>query len=565
MSIKRFLIAAVLLSFLLPAVSHAAGRIEFILDMSGSMNAMTGGEKKIDIAKNALSTVAREIPDGTLAALRIYGHRVPKEKKAESCLDSQLVIPFGPIDKQAFIAALNQATPLGQTPLAYSLEQAAKDFGPAKDEVTAIILVSDGEETCGGDPVAVAKNLLAQGFKITIHTVGFNVDAATRAQLEAISKATGGQYRDARDAKGLADSLAKLTQESLVIEKKEAVYGDPIRGGDSYETAVALTPGKLYHLDHHQKKAQYDYFYTDLKAGQSLTATIQTGDKGVDIAGDTAKENLVPYAGIEIDNSSHERLASQVIIGSRNNQKEATINVGSGQDGRYFILVGNSYDAQHMNNPFKVDVTSRFDAGTERDAGETEELSIPVSTGETKGYLGPGDRMDMYKFSATAGSRFTVKARPASDKVALKLVALDADGVQLAGANAPNAGAAVTLENIAMPQDGVVFLKLGSFYSDVPLTDYALDIATTAETSAAEEVPPEALPVQTAAQPVTAMPVAADEPAAQSSMGISVAIQTLPFWDRIKFYLMYSVAPLAAGALIGFIWGYIKGRRARKG
>lgn len=548
-----------------PKLVHATGRVEFILDVSGSMNAQAHGEKKIDAAKNALSTAVREIPDGTLAALRLYGHRISKDNKAESCKDSELVIPFGPIDKPAFIAALAKATPLGQTPLAYSLEQAAKDFGPAKDEATAIILVSDGEETCGGDPVAVAKKLVAEGFKVTIHTVGFNVDAATRAQLTAIAKATGGQYRDASDAKGLAESLAKLTQESLVIEKKESVYGDPIRGGDSYETAVAIEPGKLYHLDHHQKKGQFDYFSVDLKAGQSLAASIETGDKGVDIAGESATENRNPYAGIEIHSSSRQRLVGQVIIGDRDTKKEASINVGSGQEGRYYILVGNTYNNQHMNDPFKIEVTSRFDAGSNRDAGESEALSIPVKIGETKGYLGPGDRMDMYKFTAAAGSALSVKARPSSDQMTLKLIALDADGVKLAQASAPNAGAAVKLENLVVPKGGVVFLKLSSYYSNVALTDYTLSIDTSAETSSAEEVTPEAAPASAPEMPVPQ--TQEQEPAAAATGGeadIGAAIQALPFWSRIGFYLKYCAIPLVAGLLIGFIWGYLKGRKTKK-
>ena len=50
-----------------------------------------------------------------------------------------------------------RATPRGQTPLTYSLEQAAQDFGATSDEERVIILVSDGEETCGGDPAAAAR------------------------------------------------------------------------------------------------------------------------------------------------------------------------------------------------------------------------------------------------------------------------------------------------------------------------------------------------------------------------------------------------------------------------
>ena len=43
-----------------------------------------------------------------------------------------------------------------------------------------VALVSDGKETCPGDPCAVAKALAAADAKLVIHTIGFNVDAAAR-------------------------------------------------------------------------------------------------------------------------------------------------------------------------------------------------------------------------------------------------------------------------------------------------------------------------------------------------------------------------------------------------
>ena len=67
------------------------------------------------------------------------------------------------------------------------------------------MLVSDGKETCQGDPVVAAKALAAKG--ITVHTVGFIVDTAARGQLQAIARATGGTYFDAPVGPELPDTL----------------------------------------------------------------------------------------------------------------------------------------------------------------------------------------------------------------------------------------------------------------------------------------------------------------------------------------------------------------------
>ena len=181
-----------------------SARIQIVLDVSGSMRSSLGTQVKIDAAKSAIRETVSGLPDGSVVALRYYGHRVPQERKDESCKDTELVVQFQPLDKSRFLGALDKAVPRGQTPIAYSLQQAAQDFGAPSDEERALILVSDGIETCGGDPLATVRDLAAKGFKVKVHTIGFDVDAAARAQLEAISSATGGEYVDARSASALA-------------------------------------------------------------------------------------------------------------------------------------------------------------------------------------------------------------------------------------------------------------------------------------------------------------------------------------------------------------------------
>ena len=170
---------------------------------------------------------------------------MPQERKAESCKDTELVVRFQALDRSSFLRVVDGAVPRGQTPIAYSLEQAARDFGAPSDEERSIVLVSDGEETCGGDPLATVRDLAAQGFKVKVHTIGFDVDAAARAQLESISRATGGEFYDARDASALAESLRQVTQKALLIQR-DSTFGEVIRGGNTYDDAVPIKPGIAY-------------------------------------------------------------------------------------------------------------------------------------------------------------------------------------------------------------------------------------------------------------------------------------------------------------------------------
>jgi hypothetical protein len=556
--------------FTLTTSAQAASRVEFILDVSGSMNKLTSGEKRIDLARKAMAAAVGSIPDGSIVALRQYGHRIPPSDKVASCKDTELVIPFGPINKQQMINLVNQSNPLGETPIAYSLEQAANDFPTIGDEQPVIILVSDGEESCGGDPVAVAKALLAKGFKVTIHTIGLDVDSAAQAQLQGISQATGGQYKDARDAAGLTQSLQQLTQESLLVKKDIATYGTPIRGGNSYETAVALAPGQQFHLDHHQRKNEFDFFYIDVKDGQKLEALLQTGVKGVSITGEKLneqiQENNSPYAGLQIHSPQRQRLVAEEIIGDISNRKLINVPLGMGQGGRYFVLIGSTYDNQHKDNPFTVTLVDMFDAGTTADAGDTETQALPLQPGVyPKNYLSANDKIDMFKMTAAPGASYAIKARPTSEKKRLQITIKDADGVQLAEASSPNEGAAVKIDNFGSVKGGELFIKLASYYSDEIETDYQLEITGGAPQAVAPSSAPPGGATEGKPTSVPPAPGSASAPGTlKDSKEVCLLIKSMPWMQKAKFYGFYVGIPLFAGWLIGMIWGYIKGRKAGK-
>ena len=178
-----------------------------ILDASGSMNArLPNGETRMAVAQRAIKGVAGFIPAQAQLSLRIYGARSAAGRK--NCEDTNLAVPFGPASAASgpITAAVDTVKAQGYTPIAYSLGQAANDF-PAAAKERVIVLVSDGKETCQGDPVIAARALAAKN--ITVHTIGFVVDTAARGQLQAIARATGGTYFDAPVGPELPDTLKK--------------------------------------------------------------------------------------------------------------------------------------------------------------------------------------------------------------------------------------------------------------------------------------------------------------------------------------------------------------------
>lgn len=176
----------------------APRRVLLMLDASGSMAGRQGGETKLAIAQDALLDFARRVEGDAQVALRVYGHRGGNrdQDKPVSCRATELVQPFAPHDATAFEAAVRGFQPSGFTPIAASLQAAARDFadGGANAEGNVVYLVSDGIETCDGDPVAAARALQAADIGVVVNVIGFDVDAQAERQLRGVAEAGGGEY-----------------------------------------------------------------------------------------------------------------------------------------------------------------------------------------------------------------------------------------------------------------------------------------------------------------------------------------------------------------------------------
>jgi len=236
--------------------------IELILDASDSMAEEIQGKAKIDIAKDTLTTFIIDLPDNVNVGLRVYGADAMKD-----CEDSHLMVPIEPIDKAALIKAIYPIQTGAMTPIAYSLEQAVLDFRGLEGE-NVVILVSDGAETCEGDPVAAAQKLAESDIKVKTHVIGFDVTRLEREHLQAIAEAGEGDYYGAKDATQLAESFQIIKKE--VIEKAEVkpkrkvftVEGKTFVEQDSFDVRLSsyevLEDGKIQvNLIHTSKNRNY--------------------------------------------------------------------------------------------------------------------------------------------------------------------------------------------------------------------------------------------------------------------------------------------------------------------
>jgi hypothetical protein len=187
--------------------------LQLILDVSGSMAQMLpSGETRMDAAKHVLQDVIAGIPDreGIDVGLRVYGHEGnnTQEGAAVSCLSSELVVPLAGVNKDALNQAVVQLQPTGWTPIGLSLERAGDDFANVEAAtLNYIVLVTDGLETCGGDPVQVAADLRQGPSAVTTSVVGFALTPDEQATVAQIAEAGGGDVLGAADAAQLSEAL----------------------------------------------------------------------------------------------------------------------------------------------------------------------------------------------------------------------------------------------------------------------------------------------------------------------------------------------------------------------
>ena len=207
------------------------------------------GEPKMSVAKNILSDALGWLPEDLTVALRVYGHQHPREQR--DCRDSELLVPMQPGNREQIRQAIQSFRPRGQTPLAYSLEQVANDLRGVRGE-RAVVLVTDGLESCGGDPVAAARALQAEG-PVPVHVIGFGLGQPgdeDPASLRAIAQATGGKYVTARSAEELRNALSSTVGTAFQVRQGDRVVADGSLGGNDvmllpagdYEVRVASEP-----------------------------------------------------------------------------------------------------------------------------------------------------------------------------------------------------------------------------------------------------------------------------------------------------------------------------------
>ncbi len=178
-----------------------------VFDASGSMwGELKDGRTKIEVAKEVIGGYLKDRDQTTPLGIIAYGHQHKKD-----CSDIEVIAKLGKQNSSELSKILNKIKPKGKTPLTDSLALALKQI-PRTAEEADIILITDGLETCGKDPCALAQKIADEGITIRAHLVGFGLSKKEVNSLSCIPQKTGGKLLRPQSGQELADALKQVEQ-----------------------------------------------------------------------------------------------------------------------------------------------------------------------------------------------------------------------------------------------------------------------------------------------------------------------------------------------------------------
>ncbi|MEU1366995.1 VWA domain-containing protein [Streptomyces sp. NPDC005803] len=248
--------------------TKASPKVELVLDVSGSMRTRDiDGQSRMTAAKQAFNEVLDAVPEQVQLGIRTLGADYPGDDRKVGCKDTKQLYPVGPLDRTEAKTAVATLAPTGWTPIGPALLGAADDL-EGGDSTRRIVLISDGEDTCGPlDPCEVARDIAARGIHLVIDTLGLVPNAKIRQQLTCIAEATGGTYTAVQHTDELSGRVKQLVDRAA----EPVVTPVATEGAGSCTDAPQLKPG-LY--TDREKFAEHRWYRVDVLPGQELRASV---------------------------------------------------------------------------------------------------------------------------------------------------------------------------------------------------------------------------------------------------------------------------------------------------
>jgi Ca-activated chloride channel family protein len=192
-----------------------------VFDASGSMTGHGFGETVVRRIEQVRRALAEVLP--TVAPARNLGLIVFGPGTHNACENVDLKLSPGRNSAARIMEEVDRLQPYGQTPLTSAVGVAAEVL-KYRDRPAVIVLLTDGEENCHGNPCALARELKAQGADVTVHVIGYMLRFANEPGsgqfARCLSETTGGMFLSTETTEELSEALRKTLACPLISAKR---------------------------------------------------------------------------------------------------------------------------------------------------------------------------------------------------------------------------------------------------------------------------------------------------------------------------------------------------------
>lgn len=226
---QKHILFFILFYLLIPFQTHAQeaqkpARILFLVDASSSMlEDWNPAESRYKVGSRIISSIIDSIykvNNEVAFAVRVFGAEHPAQEK--NCYDSKLEVAWAYQNKFQIQARLAHIRPLGYSPIAWALKEAAENDFEMNDQYSySIILVTDGGESCGGDICATFQNLISKKISFTPYILSLIDYAPLKEEYQCL-----GKYLQLTNEKEIQKAIQTIVDDNKAVlsVKKNFTY-----------------------------------------------------------------------------------------------------------------------------------------------------------------------------------------------------------------------------------------------------------------------------------------------------------------------------------------------------
>lgn len=302
-------------------------------------------------------------------ALRVYGHQF--DRKHKNCGDTKLEVGFYPDNAAKIKERLAAIQPKGVTPIARTLERAANDFMNDPNYRNVIIIITDGIESCDGDPCAVSQVLQKKHIFLQPFIIGLGMDVQAAQQFNCM-----GKFRNAATVNDFQSTLTEIVNQSLSKAYLRVdlldINNKPLETNVNMSFVNHLTGQTEYDLVHYiQANGVADEIEIDPVIQYDIV--VNTLPKVIKRNVDLSKEHNVvkikcPQGALVVSQLSHRQYKNLQYIIRKKGSKEV---IHHGIMGEKIDLLVGKYDIEVLTTPrvkktiqIKQDVVEKFNLQT---------------------------------------------------------------------------------------------------------------------------------------------------------------------------------------------------------